>query len=860
MQQEYNKYKELIQEGYEFDIMEECFFVPHDILDSFKRPKGFEDWHVSPMIMDSKWLEENKRDLAIYDKDPLVVDEYLRSRLKDLGIEDPDSNQNIIELKGGIGAGKNQITKNKIFTNNKHGDIEILLYSLKRTPFVYTKDSKNKESGSKEVREELAVLTRHHPRRETIFNLDPDSRKGKYDFDQSKTGNHLMWHPEMIKHYENKEKIKTLVLTEGYFKAFKAVQEGIPTVGLPSITIFTEKKGATSIHPEIIDFITTCEVENVVVLWDADCRNISGQALSNSEDLYNRPGMFVNMANKVRSLLRDKFKAKELNIHFGRILSIEEGIEKDSKGLDDLLIDYADNKEEIRKELIELPKVNYYFKFIDISNQNGIKNVNIDFHLDKVERFYRFHDDKIQQREFVFRGSTFEINEKGDPQIKIPASVKAYKRIGSDYYKLIQSVVPAGGETVVTEEKLIPWTKYAIIDDHGKNSIKHIERFNSFTNFPSHTDYQRRINNQWNLYSEVHHEIEPGEFPVIAKFLKHIFNEQYEYGLDYIKLMYEKPFHKVPILCLVSRENETGKSTFINFLKRIFKANMAIVTNSEMEGDFNSSWVDKKIIANEETALEKHATKQKLKFLSTTKFATRNEKNRSAGEIPFFGSFIFCSNDEKKFLRMSADDKRFWVRKVPQIPKEDNISNFEDVLENELPHFLHFLLEREMHVKTPQSRMWFNTEALRTDAFYRAVQASLPTVEKEIRLQLEELFISSGMDEILMTTKDIREQFGLKRYEQDYVNEICQENLSLEKLKGADGKTKVKKYKIPSFQEGELKMVKSSGRPWVIRRKDFVMNDVEMDPHLEREMKSLTSSYQSNEAELVSEGDDDNPF
>ena len=251
--------------SYEFDIQEECFFVPHDMLDSFKRPEGFEDWYVSPMITDSKWLEENKRELAKYEKEPLIRDEYLNKRLKDLGIEDPDGDDNIIELKGGVGAGKNEITKNKIFTSNKHGDIEILLYSLNREPFIYTKDSKNKEGGSKQVREELAVLTRHHPRRETIFNLDPDSRKGKYDFDKSKTGNHLMWHPEMIRKFENNEEVETLILTEGFFKAFKAVQEGIPTVGLPSITIFTEKKGATTIHPEIIHFIQKCKVKNVVV-------------------------------------------------------------------------------------------------------------------------------------------------------------------------------------------------------------------------------------------------------------------------------------------------------------------------------------------------------------------------------------------------------------------------------------------------------------------------------------------------------------------------------------------------------------------------------------------------------------------
>src|SRR5690554_5330089 len=847
MQEKYKLYKKLMAQGYEFDINDQCFYVEHDLLDKFEFPEGFEKWHVSPYIFDSNWKKENEKKLAKFEKKPFVRDVYLNRRLNDLGITE---DENIIELRGGIGVNGKTITKNKIFTANKHGDIEILLYSLHRKPFIYTKDYKNKESGTKVIREEYAFSTRHHPRREAIFLLDEDKSKGKYSFDQSKTGNHLMWHPEMIEKYENNEPVDTLILTEGFFKAFKAVECGVPCVGLPSITIFTEKKGATQIHPEIIDFIDKCSVKNVVILWDADCRDISTRAVQDQEDLYKRPGGFANMASKARKLLRDKFTAKELSIYFGRILSKEEGIEKDSKGLDDLLIDYSDRTENIAKELIELPKVNYFFKLINITNENGLKAIYTDFNIDKPERFYRFHEAKINKREFVFRNTTYEVDENGDLKVKIPANVKAYKRIGHDYYKLIQSIVPAGGDKEITEERLIPWTKTAIIDDHGKNAIQHIERFNSFTNFPSHTDYQRRINNQWNLYSEVHHEMEPGEFPVTMQFLKHIFGEQIEYGLDYIKLMYERPFLKVPILCLVSRENETGKSTFINFLKKIFKSNMSVITNAEMEGDFNSHWIDKKIIANEETALEKSATKNKLKFLSTAEFTQRNEKNRSAGEIPFFGSFIFCSNDEKKFLRMSADDKRFWVRKINTIPEENHVENFNQVLENELPHFLHFLLEREMFVKKSLSRMWFDTIALRTDAFYKAVEASLPTVEKEIRLQAEELFITSGMEEILMTTKDIREHFGLKRFENDYINDVCAENIGLEKLRGKDGKTKVKKYRIPTIENGDIKMIPSSGRPWVLLRKEFVKTEVEMDRAMEREFKSVTENYSSKLGEL----------
>lgn len=40
--------------------------------------------------------------------------------------------------------------------------------------------------------------------------------------------------------------------------------------------------------------------------------------------------------------------------------------------------------------------------------------------------------------------------------------------------------------------------------------------------------------------------------------------------LDYLQLLYLYPIQKLPILLLVSEERNTGKSTFLNFLKAIF--------------------------------------------------------------------------------------------------------------------------------------------------------------------------------------------------------------------------------------------------------------------------------------------------
>ncbi len=62
-----------------------------------------------------------------------------------------------------------------------------------------------------------------------------------------------------------------------------------------------------------------------------------------------------------------------------------------------------------------------------------------------------------------------------------------------------------------------------------------------------------------------------GDFPNIKKLVSHIFGEQYELGMDYLQLLYLRPVQKLPILLLVSEERNTGKTTFLNFLKALFQ-------------------------------------------------------------------------------------------------------------------------------------------------------------------------------------------------------------------------------------------------------------------------------------------------
>ena len=66
--------------------------------------------------------------------------------------------------------------------------------------------------------------------------------------------------------------------------------------------------------------------------------------------------------------------------------------------------------------------------------------------------------------------------------------------------------------------------------------------------------------------------------------------------MDYLQLLYLQPIQKLPILLLVSEERNTGKSTFLNFLKALFQNNVTFNTNEDFRSQFNSDWAGKLLI------------------------------------------------------------------------------------------------------------------------------------------------------------------------------------------------------------------------------------------------------------------------
>lgn len=147
-----------------------------------------------------------------------------------------------------------------------------------------------------------------------------------------------------------------------------------------------------------------------------------------------------------------------------------------------------------------------------------------------------------------------------------------FLRIGTVYYKVVESPLPSGDTK--TERKV--WTYETICQDYGKDYIAQIPKYDGFCIISSHLNYKPVIGEFLNLYEPLECLPIEGNCQVTLGFIRHIFGEYYELGLDYMQLLYMKPITKLPILVLVSKENNTGKSTFLNLLKMIFGKNVLI--------------------------------------------------------------------------------------------------------------------------------------------------------------------------------------------------------------------------------------------------------------------------------------------
>ncbi|GHU85379.1 hypothetical protein FACS1894153_0480 [Bacteroidia bacterium] len=696
----------------------------------------------------------------------------------------------------------------KIFTEDKNGNVDILVYTLDRKNIIvkHPKADPMKYTIYNNRSFEMSLKRLKEPREYT----NPDTGKtstAKYDFPKG-SGSYPFFPPMLCDKYEKGETFNTLVLTEGYKKAWYAALFGVPVVGLSSITHYRDKE-TKGMYKDVISLIEKCQVKNIIMLYDGDCFDISLKALENGDDLYTRPFGFYNACCAVREL----FKDYSVDVYFGCVNS--NTVEGHPKGLDDIFEAKNGQEQELVDDLLMLSKPGIYFTKLNITNST--KKMADLFSLGK-EEFYRKYSSIIQNRIFVYRGTSYIYDtEKNELVIRVPAEAKLYFRVGNDYFKFVNVPNKYKQSEIQYHRRNIG----IIMQDHGKNILRHIPKYEAFCNVPDHITYAQEINNCFNLYQKIEYVPEKDDCSTSLQLIKHIFGEQYELGLDYIQLLYQYPTQVLPILCLVSKENKTGKSTFIKWLKAIFGQNATVIGNDQLNNNFNGSWGSKLIIACEESFVEKVSTVEKIKALSTGDKIQLEMKGRDATEIDFFGKFILASNKEENFIYANKNDIRYWVLKVPKIDKE-NVMMMNELIE-EIPAFLFFLNARKMHTQH-ESRMWFNEDLLITDALIKLRDANRPRIERVITQKIKDLFLDSGEQILMLPMRYIKDNL-LKNPKEDenYIRSVLENNMNVYRYKNKEGKYDSIYANIPNYDfEGEIQISRERCRPYIFEREKFI--------------------------------------
>ena len=386
-------------------------------------------------------------------------------------------------------------------------------------------------------------------------------------------------------------------------------------------------------------------------------------------------------------------------------------------------------------------------------------------------------------------------------------------RVGTTLYKVVNQPCANGGY----EKRRVIWNNSTLRQDYGKNYLATVPKYDGFCTVPDHLNYRKEIDGFLNLYEPIEHTPQIGDFPNIRSLVLHIFGEQYNLGLDYLQLLFLQPLQKLPILLLVSEERNTGKSTFLNFLKAVFGDNVTFNTNEDFRSQFNSDWAGKLLIVVDEVLLNRREDSERLKNLSTTFNYKVEAKGKDRTEIAFFAKFVLCSNNEYLPVIIDAGETRYWVRKINPLQNDD--TNFLQKLKEEIPAFLFFLTQRELSTEK-ESRMWFNPKLTHTAALQKIIRSNRNRLEIEMAELFLDIMSNMNVESVSFCLNDLMTLliYSQVKAEKHQVRKVVQE---VWKLTSAPNSLSYTAYEIAPTRDCHYETKRKIGRFYTITKEQL---------------------------------------
>jgi hypothetical protein len=587
--------------------------------------------------------------------------------------------------------------------------------------------------------------------------------------------------PGIIAKWTKGEEIETLVLIEGEIKAFKAwmekescqATENLEFIGVPGIHGFYggDMNHKMEINEVIQQVIIDCKVKNIVLLLDADTLTVKWKE---DKDLSGRPSSFAKAVKNFRNSLHLLIEDKKVSLSQVYFMHIKTKFNETAKGMDDLLMAIPAKRQDIMDDLLNFHFAKSYFDGI-ILTDGQTSSVDKYFGLSDKESFFTLYKEYIGSRPFVFKKIKYEWSGE---ELKYVKSEEAdrFMRVGINWVKKVKIPNHRG----LMEEKVEKWSVAEIKRDYPKHiadrMVNHdIPRYDSFFIDPcwDPKNYKRVLHGCYNLIEPLMFDPKPGRLDTTIGFLKHIFGgegnvvwneeenrydeinikgDQFTIALDYLTILHQQPKQKTFVPCLVSKEQGTGKTTFLEWLCTVYNGNGTILDNERFKMNFNGHYASKFIIGLDEGFLdvEKKAERERLKKMVTSKTMFLEYKGMDIREIPYYGHLIICSNDADNLMKMEEEDTRWFVVRVPKAKSKD--PDLEKKMMEEIPQYLHYISTRKIfHEKV--DRLWFEPKDFETEQMRKIIEVTKSRIDAVVDNWIKDLFLTYKMPSLRINRK-----------------------------------------------------------------------------------------------------------
>lgn len=298
----------------------------------------------------------------------------------------------------------------------------------------------------------------------------------------------------------------------------------------------------------------------------------------------------------------------------------------------------------------------------------------------------------------------------------------------------------------------------------------------------------------------------------------HIFGEQWSQGLRYLALLVQRPYQSLPVLCLASKENATGKSTFVKLLRMMLGDCVGFYDETHLNSQFNN-YATSHVIAFEEIYNAKGAV-NKIKAMATCSTLPLNEKGKPVEQVEVAPHIIINTNNETDFITANQYDIRYWAIKVRPLKgayatissnreELDKVSDFDKQLMKEAKAFFAFLLTFP-HIGEKKSRMWFAENEIRTSLLKAIRESSKSELAKNLQIKFTEFIQRYG--NFYATIDDLKTYFCIKEGE-DAIKQVLQKEFGMKAMK-------VMKY-VPVQNLAHGANTRVTGRPYYFTDDQF---------------------------------------